>query len=111
MEIINKGTKIRQIFKTLDKNHNGTLSRSEFREAMEMFKLGLSTEEVELMVQEADSNRDGLIDYEEFCEFVNPVGNTLKAALARVGKTADLLRVMHNCRKTASVVGAGVKRR
>ena len=79
MEIINKGTKIRQIFKTFDKNHNGTLSRSEFREVMEMFKLGLTTEEVELLVQEADSNRDGNIDYEEFCEFVNPVGNTLKA--------------------------------
>ena len=79
MEIINKGTKIRAIFNAFDKNKNGRLSRSEFREALEMLKLGLTTEEVEIMLQEADSNRDGNVDYEEFCEFVNPVGNTLKA--------------------------------
>ena len=96
MEIINKGTKIRQIFKAFDKNSTGHLSRSQFRECLEMFKLGIDTAEIEMLLQEADTNRDGLINYEEFCDLVNPLGNTLKIFSRLIKSSGKTLKDVFN---------------
>lgn len=63
------------MFQTFDRNRDGRLSRREFREAIESLKLGINTAEIEMLVQEADSSRDGNIDFTEFSEFVNPRGS------------------------------------
>ena len=55
-----------RLFKQLDKNGDGTLSRDELRELFKMSKCQYSQEEIDAIINDSDKNRDGKISYEEF---------------------------------------------
>ncbi|CAN0314494.1 unnamed protein product [Ectocarpus sp. 12 AP-2014] len=57
------------LFQEADTDGNGTLSRVEFQQVLEMFGAdigGLSTKHVLKIMAEADNNDDGVIEYKEF---------------------------------------------
>ena len=57
-------------FRTLDKNGNGTIDSAEFKHLMTNIGNKLSEEEVMILINAADKNRDGYIDFEEFVKFM-----------------------------------------
>ncbi|CAM9731190.1 unnamed protein product [Scytosiphon promiscuus] len=56
------------LFQEADTDGNGTLSRTEFQQVLEMFgtDIGLTTNHVLKIMSEADENDDGVICYQEF---------------------------------------------
>lgn len=72
-KVVNTGdseAEIREAFKVFDKDRNGTISASELKRVMTMFGEKLSEEEVEQMINEADVDHDGQINYEEFVKML-----------------------------------------
>ncbi|XP_058089498.1 calmodulin-like protein 3 [Magnolia sinica] len=59
---------LEMVFATFDHNGNGFITKQELEESLE--KLGLFTgdKQVAAMIEQFDSNGDGLIDLHEFCE-------------------------------------------
>jgi len=55
-----------QAFRVFDKDGNGTISSNELRHIMSTLGEKLSDDEIEQMIQEADIDGDGYINYEEF---------------------------------------------
>lgn len=55
-----------QVFNTFDYNHDGYISISELDKVMKKLGENLSKRELQDMINEADTNRDGCIDFEEF---------------------------------------------
>ena len=53
-----------------DMDGNGTIDRDELRNVMKQLGEKLSEEDIEEMIQEADKNGDGLIDYDEFVKYM-----------------------------------------
>lgn len=63
-------------FQNFDKNEDGTLDRAELRDAIKSVVVGAdeerwSEQRVDRLMQAADTNRDGVINYEEFLAFVS----------------------------------------
>lgn len=61
----------REIFRSFDKDGNGTVSVDELREILESFGTRLSPAQAEAMMQEADTNGDGAVGYEEFVKMIS----------------------------------------
>lgn len=57
---------LRDAFKVFDKDGNGFISAQELRHIMTSLGERLTEEEVDQMIQEADTNGDGQVDYNEF---------------------------------------------
>ncbi|KAK7345921.1 hypothetical protein VNO77_16537 [Canavalia gladiata] len=57
---------LKEAFKVFDKDQNGYISASELRHVMINMGEILTDEEVELMIEAADSDGDGLVNYDEF---------------------------------------------
>lgn len=57
-------TDVQEAFKTFDKSGNGYLSEADLRTVMANLGENLTEEEVHIMMQEADLDRDGKISYE-----------------------------------------------
>lgn len=57
---------LRRIFQQFDRDHNGTITVAELREAMKNKGLELPADEVEELIHCADVDMNGVIDYEEF---------------------------------------------
>ena len=66
---------IREAFKVFDSDGNGFINASELRQVMMNLGEKLSEEEVEMMIKEADTNGDGLVNYEEFINMMNAKQN------------------------------------
>ncbi|CAK9083032.1 unnamed protein product [Durusdinium trenchii] len=83
-----RGKVIRSTFRAADTNKNGTLSRHEIGTLIRRLAVTATTAEIEELMREADANRDGQIDYEEFCASVSldPYLATLQ------GTSADVVR-------------------
>lgn len=64
MKNIDPETEMRDAFKVFDKDGNGYISASELRYVMTNLGERLSEEEVEEMIQEADIDGDGQVNYE-----------------------------------------------
>merc|ERR1712054_417650 len=60
------GVDIRGAFQQFDANKSGLISPQEFRDALSRLRIGASDEEVSLLLARLDTNRDGMISYEEF---------------------------------------------
>ena len=59
-------------FRQFDKNGDGNISKEEFQLVMKNTKSGskLSQEDINEMVEEADTNNDGTINYQEFVQML-----------------------------------------
>ena len=95
------------LFKEADKDGSGSLDHAEFTELMATASLGLSKQEVKMLLAEADENNDGTITYQEFVPLAVETVQTmrlkqryveyeedmayelLEAAMAIVGQTAE----------------------
>jgi len=61
---------IRDIFRRFDTDHNGVITLSEFRQALQKFGFTLTEEEVVMIMQHFDKRHDGQVTYNEFCDAV-----------------------------------------
>lgn len=59
---------VRDVFRRFDADHDGVLTFSEFKKALEKFGFGLADEEVVQIMQHFDSRNDGQVSYNEFCD-------------------------------------------
>lgn len=57
---------LREAFKIFDRNEDGFISASELRLVMTNLGEKLTDEEIDDMIREADFDKDGVINYEEF---------------------------------------------
>ena len=66
-QIIRSSSKtIEDIFNEFDEDKNGQISQLEFRNAIRKLKLGLSSREIDKIMQKVDTNADGKINWKEF---------------------------------------------
>ena len=64
--------KIKDAFRILDVDHSGFITIDEFEVLMKKYGFDLNPEELLYLMRRFDSNRDGRVDYTEFCEHVLP---------------------------------------
>ncbi|KAK4391602.1 putative calcium-binding protein CML28 [Sesamum angolense] len=64
---------LRGVFATFDKNNDGYITREELRESLKNIGISAGERDVADMVEKVDSNGDGLIDFDEFCELFNSI--------------------------------------
>jgi len=76
---------IREAFKVFDGDGNGFISRTELRHVMLNLGEQISEEECDAMVDEADIDGDGSINYEEFYNMMTSAGRYCKADSSFVG--------------------------
>lgn len=69
---------IREAFTVFDVDGNGFISRSELKHVMMNLGEKMSEEECNSLVEEADIDGDGQINYEEFCLMMGSAGNYCK---------------------------------
>lgn len=58
--------RMRKLFKCLDRDGSNTLTADEIKEAVISIDSGISLEKCKQLIAEADTNKDGVIDYEEW---------------------------------------------
>uniref|UniRef100_A0A5B7BC52 Putative calmodulin-like protein 3 n=1 Tax=Davidia involucrata TaxID=16924 RepID=A0A5B7BC52_DAVIN len=64
----NKDEVMKSVFATFDKNKDGFITKKELTESLKSMGMLMTEREVGEMVEKVDSNGDGLIDLDEFCE-------------------------------------------
>jgi len=57
---------LQRIFKVMDDDNSGSLSLREFSKACKEFKVGISEQNVPILFDLFDENKDGTLDYDEF---------------------------------------------
>lgn len=57
---------LRQAFSVFDRDGSGTISAAELKQVLTSLGEDLTPEQIEEMIQQADTNRDGTIDCELF---------------------------------------------
>lgn len=57
---------LEEVFRKFDSNGDGKISRSELSSVMSALECRATEEEIDRMMKEADSNKDGFISFEEF---------------------------------------------
>ena len=55
---------LRETFKKFDKNGDGYLSPKEIKEVLEGFAIKATKEEVDKFISEADTDKDGKVNYD-----------------------------------------------
>mmetsp|Transcript_17945 Transcript_17945/g.32766 ORF Transcript_17945/g.32766 Transcript_17945/m.32766 type:complete len:475 (+) Transcript_17945:89-1513(+) len=55
-----------KVFKKADVDGSGQLNRHEFKEALKVAELGLTRKDINLILTAVDTDKDGLVSYEEF---------------------------------------------
>ncbi|KAL2500687.1 Calmodulin-like protein 7 [Forsythia ovata] len=66
---------LKNIFATFDKNHDGFIAKKELEESLKSIGISATEKDVVEMVENVDSNGDGLIDFDEFCKLFNTVSS------------------------------------
>ena len=61
---------LKSAFKVFDKDGNGFIDKDELMNVVTTLGEPLSPEEADEMIRDADTNRDGRIDYKEFVKFI-----------------------------------------
>ncbi|EFB23090.1 hypothetical protein PANDA_009126, partial [Ailuropoda melanoleuca] len=62
---------MREVFRAFDLDGNGHISVDELKQAMSTLGEKLSQEELDAMIQEADVDKDGQVNYEEFLRILS----------------------------------------
>lgn len=63
---------LREIFTTFDRNHDGSLTQLELGSLLRSLGLKPSQDQIEALIQKADTNNNGLIEFSEFAALVAP---------------------------------------
>mmetsp|Transcript_39471 Transcript_39471/g.91614 ORF Transcript_39471/g.91614 Transcript_39471/m.91614 type:complete len:744 (-) Transcript_39471:155-2386(-) len=58
----------RDIFRKFDADHDGVMTKNEFKQALEKWGFQLSEEEVLVIMRHFDTRKDGQVSYNEFCD-------------------------------------------
>jgi len=58
------------IFRRFDKDHNGVITMGEMKEALQKFAFRLSDDEMVVIMRHFDTQKDGQISYNEFCDAI-----------------------------------------
>lgn len=61
----------REIFGLMDYDNDGKITEIEFKKCLNKLPIEITETQKTLLLDEADINRDGIIDYEEFTDFIN----------------------------------------
>ncbi|XP_019644908.1 PREDICTED: calmodulin-beta-like [Branchiostoma belcheri] len=61
-----------EAFKSFDKDGSGTLNKAEVKSAMATIGRNYNDEQIDKLFELFDSNRDGVLQYEEFVNLMNP---------------------------------------
>lgn len=73
-KILQRGAKgvigMQRIFKIMDDDNSGSLSKQEFEKACRDFKVEIPLEDVTTLFHAFDINRDGTIQYDEFVRVI-----------------------------------------
>ncbi|XP_050221356.1 probable calcium-binding protein CML18 [Mercurialis annua] len=65
-------TELREIFRSFDRNKDGSLTQLELGSLLRSLGLKPSEDQLEAMIQKADKNSNGLIEFSEFIAVVEP---------------------------------------
>lgn len=60
----------KRVFATFDKDGDGFITRQELRDSFKGMRIAMTDEELEDLIAKSDDNRDGLIDFGEFCKLL-----------------------------------------
>ena len=73
-KVMKRGAKgvigLKRQFKIMDSDGSGALDYSEFKKALDDYKVGASEEEAQQLFGIFDKNRDGTINFEEFLDYL-----------------------------------------
>ena len=58
------------IFDKFDRDHNGYITMKELKKAMRNLGQKLTFEEIHQMLADIDTDKNGTIDFDEFCKFI-----------------------------------------
>lgn len=67
-----QGTCLRKVFRRIDKNGDGMLSRDEWYELLDLYQIQMSEDDAMDLFDQYDSSGDGQIAYNEFCDAIYP---------------------------------------
>jgi len=65
-----KKAEMRRLFRSFDRNGDGRIDKSELGTVFQELRMTVSPQEIEKMIAQADKDKTGSIDYEEFIELV-----------------------------------------
>jgi len=91
------------LFKEADKDGNGTLDHDEFATLMATASLGLSQQEVKMLLAEVDEDNNGIITYQEFVPLAVETVQTMRLK-ARYAEDAEIENEMWRI-AAAEIVG------
>jgi Ca2+-binding EF-hand superfamily protein len=63
---------VKSVFRVWDKNGDGLITKSEFERVMKATTPGLTDNKIKILIMMVDTTKDGVIDYDEFCNFLFP---------------------------------------
>lgn len=63
---------LREIFRTFDRNEDGSLTQLELGSLLRSLGLKPSSDQLETLIQKADTNSNGLVEFSEFVALVAP---------------------------------------
>ncbi|WOL19526.1 hypothetical protein Cni_G28324 [Canna indica] len=63
---------LREIFRSFDRNNDGSLTQLELGSLLRCLGLKPSTDQLDAIIQKADTNSNGLIEFSEFVALVSP---------------------------------------
>eukprot|EP00951_Prasinocladus_malaysianus_P008580 scaffold62380_cov54-Prasinocladus_malaysianus.AAC.1 len=70
MKVLDMGS-MQKVFQVFDKNHNGNVSRAEFKLSCEELNCPLSPAGLDYFWSKADTSSDGNLDFAEFCKVMH----------------------------------------
>lgn len=65
-------TELREIFRSFDRNNDGSLTQLELGSLLRALGLTPSPDQLETLIQKADTNNNGLVEFSEFVALVEP---------------------------------------
>lgn len=74
---------IQRLFKIIDDDGSHTLNQSEFAKACKDFKIGITEENIPILFDYFDSNRDGVLNIDEFLMAIRGELNDKRLALVQ----------------------------